>query len=397
MTSEAERPGLWTRLVAHLGGEVPATTLEAYRRAGAGVYELLSEVELRRADVALEGGHHGSADRTSRTLELCAWNAFALQLLGDELLAGVYRAKPSTVGFVPPVTAEQAHAFYGQVEGWLSRAHQALSNPNYRLDVEVPAELPGWSETQDCPREHLEALVAAARRLYQRAATALDDAARSQPSGEGQDLASLRELLAIVETAIGYADRLHRGDVDDEQVHERIEASVRHAIETAYLLGQVVAMPELLDRRRGKPPPGRLRRKLPLPGQPGFDPWCLTDPWVRSLREGDARSRKAIELLWRRDPHPDVTLAIQGQINQALARGAVAYATDRHGRPVGRYFCCPWAPIYVARRRVTIAGRHLKTLEQFTLDVSAEPLANGGKFRRRILRGPFEDAARVGF
>ncbi len=118
---------------------------------------------------------------------------------------------------------------------------------------------------------------------------------------------------------------------------------------------------------------------------------------MRSLREGDARSRKAIELLWRRDPHPDVTLAIQGQINQALARGAVAYATDRHGRPVGRYFCCPWAPIYVARRRVTIAGRHLKTLEQFTLDVSAEPLANGGKFRRRILRGPFEDAARVGF
>jgi hypothetical protein len=43
------------------------------------------------------------------------------------------------------------------------------------------------------------------------------------------------------------------------------------------------------------------------------------------------------------------------------------------------------------------AGWHLKTLEQFTLEVSAEPLANGGKFRRRLLRGPFEDAARVGF
>jgi len=51
----------------------------------------------------------------------------------------------------------------------------------------------------------------------------------------------------------------------------------------------------------------------------------------------------------------------------------------------------------VARRPVTIAGRHLKSLEELTLDVSAEPLANGGKFRRRILRGPFEDAARVGF
>jgi hypothetical protein len=117
---------------------------------------------------------------------------------------------------------------------------------------------------------------------------------------------------------------------------------------------------------------------------------------VRPLRERDARSSKAIELLWRHDPHPEVTLAIQGQINHALARGAVAYATDRHGRPVGQYFCCPWAPIYVARRPVTIAGRRLKTMEQFTLDVSAEPLASGGKFRRRILRGPFEDAATVG-
>jgi hypothetical protein len=396
MTSEAERPGLWTRLVAHLDGEVPATTLEAYRRAGAGVYEVLSEVELRRAAMGPEDGHPGTADRASRTLELCAWNAFALQLLGDELLAGVYRAKPSTVGFVPPVTAEQAHAFYSQVEGWLSRARQALSNPTYRLDVEVPAELPGWSETEHCPREHLEALFAAARRLYQRAAIALDDAARCEPSGRGQDLAPLRELLASVETAIDYADRLHRGDVDD-QVHERIEASVRDAIETAYLFGQLAAMPELLDRRQGKPPPGRLRRKLALPGQPGFDPWCLTDPVVRSLRERDARFRRAIELLWRHDPHPEVTLAIQGQINHALARGAVAYATDRHGHPVGRHFCCPWAPIYVARRRVTIAGRHLKTLEQFTLDVSAEPLASGGKFRRRILRGPFEDAATVDF
>jgi hypothetical protein len=333
----------------------------------------------------------------SRTLELCAWNAFALQLLGDELVAGDYQAKPSTVGFVSPVTAEQAHAFYGQVEGWLSRARQALSSPTYRLDVEVPAELPGWCETDRCSREHLEALTAAARRLHQRAAIALDDAARRLPDERGKDLAQLRELLAVVETAIGYADQLHLGDVDDEQVHERIEESVKRAIETAYLLGQLAAMPELLDRRRGKPPPGRLRRRLPLPGEPDFDPWCLTDPWVRPLRERDAGSRKEIGLLWRHDPDPEVTLGIQGQINRALTRGAVAYAIDRLGRPVGQYFCCPWAPIYVARRPVTIAGKHLRTLEQFTFDVSAEPLANGGKFRRRVLRGPFEGPATMDF
>jgi hypothetical protein len=256
---------------------VPATTLEAYWRAGVSVYQLLSEVELRRAEVALKGGDHGSVDPTSRTLELCAWNAFALQLLGDELLAGVYRAKPSTVGFVPPVTAEQADAFYGQVAGWLSRARQALSSPTYRLDAEVPAELPGWRETQRCPREHLEALSAAARRLHQRAAMALDDVASSQPGGAGQDLARLRELLAIVETAIGYADQLRRGDADDEQVNERIEQSVRHAIETAYLLGQLVAIPELLDggaSPQATPPGALLAKASPCggPGPPGASP-----------------------------------------------------------------------------------------------------------------------------
>ncbi|HYT26202.1 MAG TPA: hypothetical protein VEP73_06940 [Actinomycetota bacterium] len=393
MSSDPQRPGLWTRLVAHLGGEVPATTLEAYRRAGGSVYELLSDVEQRRAELMLTGADPWSPDAPGRALELCAWNAFSLQLLGDELLASDYQANPSTVGFVPPVTAAQVHAFYDQVEEWLSRARQALDNPVYRLDAYVPAELPAWSDAERCPREHLEALLVAGRRLRQRAEIALGDLTRSVPAGREPDAARLRQLLAVVDTAIDYADRLHRGDVGEE-VHERIEQSVRLAIETAYLLGQLVAMPALLDRQ-DRPAPGRMRRKLPLPGQPGFDPWCLTDPRVCSEWQRDPRARRAIERLWRHDPRPDVTLGIQGKINAALARGAVAYATDHHGRPVGQYFRCPWAPIYVARRPITIAGRRLETMQQFTLDISAEPLDGGGKFRCRMLRGPFEDAEAV--
>ena len=57
----------------------------------------------------------------------------------------------------------------------------------------------------------------------------------------------------------------------------------------------------------------------------------------------------------------------------------------------------PWAPIYVARHPVTIAGRHLKRSEQFTLDVYAEPPDEGGKFRRQILRGPFKDTGELDF
>jgi hypothetical protein len=217
---------------------------------------------------------------------------------------------------------------------------------------------------------------------------------RPPHQGREHDLARLRQLHAIVETAIDYVDRLHRHDAG-EAVNDRIEESFRRAIASTYLLGQLAAMPRLLASQQDRPAPGRLRRKLPLPGEPGFDPWCLTDPAVRSDWQRDPRARRAIELLWRHDPHPDATLRLQAQINTALARGQVAYAIDRYARSVGQYFCCPWAPIYVARRPITHAGRRLRTMEQFTLDVSDEPLVTGSKFRRRILRGPFEDASSV--
>jgi hypothetical protein len=73
MSSSPMRPSLWGQLLARLQGEVPADTLEAYRRA-------------------------------------CSWNAFLLQTLGDQFLDADYRANPASVGFVPPVTAEQVLA-----------------------------------------------------------------------------------------------------------------------------------------------------------------------------------------------------------------------------------------------------------------------------------------------
>lgn len=58
------------------------------------------------------------------------------------------------------------------------------------------------------------------------------------------------------------------------------------------------------------------RTRLPGPGEPGFDPWCLTDPNTRSR--------------WQRDPQ---------------AQRAIDYATDAQGRLVGNCHCCPWSAI----------------------------------------------------
>ena len=42
-----------------------------------------------------------------------------------------------------------------------------------------------------------------------------------------------------------------------------------------------------------------------------------------------------------------------------------------------------------AWRSLRIGGQRLRTMQQFTFDVSAEGLAKGERFRREILLGPF--------
>lgn len=105
--------------------------------------------------------------------------------------------------------------------------------------------------------------------------------------------------------------------------------------------------------------------------------------------QSDRQARRAIETLWAYDPDPRGTLDIQGEIEAAVERGDLASATEPGGRPLGNYYCCPWAPIYAAKRPVRIAGRRLRPLQQFTFDVSAEEIAEGGQFKRELLLGNF--------
>ena len=139
-------PGLATRLAAAMHGEVAAATVEAYRRAGAVAYRDLLDAEQVRADLAASGDSLWTARRHQASQLLCAWNAFALQTLGDQLVEADYRAHPRTAGYLPPVTAEQAAAFLGEVGHWSARARRAASDETYDVaaEIAVPAPLPGW-------------------------------------------------------------------------------------------------------------------------------------------------------------------------------------------------------------------------------------------------------------
>ena len=49
------------------------------------------------------------------------------------------------------------------------------------------------------------------------------------------------------------------------------------------------------------------------------------------------------------------------------------------------------------RRPVTIAGQRLDPIQEFTFDVSAEEISEGGEFKRGLLVGQFHPTDRVDY
>lgn len=390
---ESHPPKLMMRVRAALSGEVSAQTVEAYRHAGGAVFDLYLEVEQRRSELASSQVDLWDLDSSTAARFLCSWNSFALQTLGDAFLDADYQADPKTVGFVPKVTERQALAFYSGVEPWVSRAHQAQANPDYAFDVIVPAQLPAWVAVDPCPHAHLDAMLAACTTMRERADLAVADTERAAAGRHVKDVAELRQALSAVTSAADHAASLDHHHAPPE-LHERIELAIKGAIDGAYRLGQLAAIPRLISDPESVT--GDVST-LPAPGQPGFDPWCLTDPQSRSRWQSDRQAQRATSLLWQRDPNPAGTLAIQSEINAALAAGSVQYATDQAGNRLGHYYCCPWSPIYVAVRPATIASTRLGPGQQFTFDVSAEEMSSGSPFKRQLLLGDFSTTQQVDY
>lgn len=444
-------PTLLGRVYAWLQDEVPATTLEAYRRASLPVFEVMDLAERRRQECAAAGVDPWAVPPATRAELLCAWNAYVLQTLGNEFLDADYDASPATVGYVPPATAKQVLAFYEQVEEWLDRARQAHASPGYRLDVVAPAELPGWSAAHPSTPGHFAGLMRALRVVGEHTAAAmafLPDEPPEEDEKQAQ-LNRIRQLYASAESKARYAtDLLGAGATREVQL--RLEPYARDAIELFYTVGQLAADPWLAvnppapavpvqsaaplrvpvepprlvqvdpshlalfdppvepsaDPRptiQGAPytvpapaaaaprEPVREPVREPAP-RPGFDPWSLTDSRaVEELRE-DHRAVRAVRRMWRLDPDPGQTLAIQAEIESAMKRGAVAYASDGSDR-LGHFNRCPWGSVYVASRRVTLGGKELRPMQRFVYDVGTA--GEDEPFRRRILTGSFYRAGDV--
>ncbi|MBW4035354.1 MAG: hypothetical protein HIU90_07770 [Proteobacteria bacterium] len=393
-TTAANTPGIMTRLRALASGEISAATLEAYRGAGGAVYDLFVKAEHRRSELVAAGKTPWTMTDSERSGLAAAWISYSFQTLGDAFLQADYDAAPGTVGFVPPVTAQQAELFYAAVEEWLAAALRAQRDETFVLPRRIPVPLPAWVEVEPCPAAHLAAMMTACRTITEHAAIAVADCARTVADGTHKaELATLQGELASLTSSNDYAQSLYQSaHAPGTALHERMEATIKTAIEAAFRLGQLAAMPAAIteDReRRQNRAIAAPTRTLPLPGMPGFDLFCLTDPHAAPNFRRDMKAQKALTYLWSRDPAPEQTLAIQQEIEAALVRGDISYAKDSRSQNGRCYYCCPWGAIYHVDRDVEIERTRLRPGQEFAFDVSAEAIAEGGPFKREITIGQF--------
>lgn len=346
--------GLRDVLAAKARGEIPTKDLVAFGRAGSDAYDLLDQVP------------------ASGYARLCAWNAFVLQTYGDKLLAAL-----ETPGFASPETVDHVATLYQYVGGWLIRARQAAANTDYRLDVYVPQGLPHWQTTQ-LTRGQLTGMRDTLQTAQARLVSDL-----SSFAGEDDARARLKSLGVTVDSEAEYLDKLWTSDPGVD-LRTTLGTALQDGLERAYRLGQVMAVPALLDELQD-PASSHPR----LPGDSGFDPWCLTDPMERRRLESDAAYRPHLDSMWKADPHPERTLGIKAEIDAALASGAIDYMPLDSLGPLGRLAeHCPWPGVLFVKTPVQIGGKEIEPGERFVFAVSNDD----GKFERAVVVAPANEA-----
>lgn len=58
---------------------------------------------------------------------------------------------------------------------------------------------------------------------------------------------------------------------------------------------------------------------------------------------------------------------------------------------------CSRCPPWLTGQPVTIDGHQLRPVQEFTFDVSAEEIGEGGEFTRRLLPGPFHPTTKIDY
>jgi hypothetical protein len=111
--------------VSFIRVDVPIREIDPYRRGGADAYDLIDQVP------------------PASWARLAAWNAFLLQVYGDNLVAEGSKGR-----YCAPDLAMFAQRVYQHTRIWLEEARKAEASAAYRFRFVLPHPLPHWEAYQ---------------------------------------------------------------------------------------------------------------------------------------------------------------------------------------------------------------------------------------------------------
>ncbi|MCB1659923.1 MAG: hypothetical protein KDI39_17025 [Pseudomonadales bacterium] len=214
------------------------------------------------------------------------------------------------------------------------------------------------------------------------------------------DAHKLQQLYASVSTTLEYVIQLW-GQELVEGLYPKIDQALHQLINTLWLLGQLLAMPSLIQHINLQHWLQAQKMSVVINNTPVMAPttprvatvteaipaylWQLTAPIVRQQKQHDSYSIALLTRMWRNDPQPQRTLHLQHSIEQALALGHISLATYQH---MAYFKQCPWSPIYMTNRPLVLAGDPLRAQQVFAYvcDADRANQAEPNSFGNRILR-----------
>jgi hypothetical protein len=283
-----------------------------------------------------------------------------------------YADKLLVDGYASEAAYAHARVLYDLARGWVDRVRQATADPKMRLIVAIPQPLP---RPPVVPPDsgHLEGMRVTLDALLARSGADVDSC------GDEELADRLRANLTKA------AEALDTTSVDRLTACRAVVA----ALDLAHAVGQVLAMPLLLAVSKTAPPAEVTAASSPAalavfrPGDPGFDPWCLTDPAEKPRIKLSTAAGGKLDALWKSDPQPAETLAIQAEIMRAVENGLADYTPQNRASSLGILSSkVPWPGVLYAREPLTIGSSAFGTGDRFVLAIGG----SGDEFRRALVR-----------
>jgi len=243
-------------------GEVSDANVRGYLRMTSQIEDIWNQVEQKVATLITQGATPWDAYAQVAYALAFVRAARTQTVFVHELLAADAAADPSTAGFLPHVTYEQAEVLCTQIQPNLERAVMALNDPNYDPDVMLPMQLGPRIESEGapCPVAHLQGMIAAAHETRDWAAGLIAQYENALSGVKAPVLANITAHIEQLKGKLALADVQLRAGTDlvgqisqgeaTSELHEKAEDSLWKAMQGFFLISQTVANPTFLTPKQ---------------------------------------------------------------------------------------------------------------------------------------------------